>query len=236
MRRQLAASSALSLTLVAALSGCSNSDETPTASDLVAKAKSEATSAKSVDVLVSGDVNGTKTTLQASGTMNGSNQRQVQTQKDAKNEGIVVGKTAYLKGNKAFWTAIGASEANAAKLQDKWWKGETSTGGANPSFDVKSTLNTFFSSEDGKALAAKDATVTKTTTDGQATYTVKPKDSSKSTLIVTRDKKPKIVKITGYATELTKTKATYTFSKWNDVETFKAPSGAKPITSAGLTN
>ena len=233
MRRQFVTSSVISLAALATLSGCGNG-EPPAANDLVADVKKNATSAKSTHVLVSGDVNGVRTTMDVSGTLDGTNQRQIQTQKSARNEGFIVDKTGYLKGNSAFWTALGASEANAKKLQDAWWKADAAQ--SNPAFDVKGMLNTFFSSADGKALSSKDASVTESTTNGQETYTIKPKDSSKASIIVTRGKKPQLVQITGYASDLTKTKATYDFSEWNKVKHFEPPKGAKPITQAGLTN
>ena len=93
-------------------------------------------------------------------------------------------------------------------------------------------LTEFFDSEDGKKLASKDAKVAETKTAGKDTYTVSASDAKDAVkLVVTRDDKPQVVKIENYSSKLTNTKANYTFSKWNSVETYKAPSGAKPITS-----
>lgn len=233
MRRPLAFASLSSLVLVTAVTGCEQG--TPSASDLVNKAKANSTSAKSVALYIEGDVNGTKTTMQVDGRLDGSNQQQRQTQKDARNEGIILNKRGYLKGNQAFWTALGARSKDAAKLKDKWWVGEASGSDANPSINVKDVINTYARSADGKAAAAEDAKVTETTTAGQETYTITPKDTSKAKLIVTRGDKPRIVQITGYESDLTKTKANYTFSKWDSVEAFQAPKGAKPISEAGLS-
>lgn len=215
--------------LALALSACG---DTPSAADLTKNAKKTSTSAKSTAVDIVGSVNGARTTFGAYGTLNGSNQKQVQTQGKATSDGLIIGKQAYLKGNTEFWTQIGAPAADAKKLNGKWWTGAATDASSSPALDVKGLLNDFFNSADGKKLASKDAKVTESTTNGEETYTITdPKEKDGAKLTVTRDDNPQVVKIENYSSKLTNTKATYTFSKWGKVETFKAPKGAQPISS-----
>lgn len=214
---------------VVTLSAC---DSTPSATDLTKDARQASTSAKSTAVDIVGSVNGTKTTFSAYGTLDGSNQRQVQTQGKASSEGLIIGKQAYLKANTDFWTQIGTPAAEATKLNGKWWQGAATDPSSNPALDVKQLLTEFFDSADGKKLASKDAEVSDTTTDGHDTYTVTdPKEKDGAKLTVTRGDHPQVVKIENYSSKLTNTKATYTFTKWNTVETYRAPKDAKPISS-----
>lgn len=227
--RTTAAATLTTGTALLALSACGG---TPSAADLTKDAKSSSTSAKSTSVDIVGSVNGTRTTFSAYGATNGSNQKQIQTQGKASSEGLVIGKQAYLKANTDFWQQIGANATDAKKLNGKWWKGAANDPASNPALDVKQMLTEFFESEDGKKLASKDAKVAETKTAGKDTYTVSASDAKDAVkLVVTRDDKPQVVKIENYSSKLTNTKANYTFSKWNSVETYKAPSGAKPIAS-----
>lgn len=206
---------------------------TPSAADLTKDARQASTSAKTTAVDIVGSVNGTKTTFGAYGTLDGSNQKQVQTQGKASSEGLIIGKQPYLKANTEFWTQIGTPAAEATKLNGAWWQGSATDSSSNPALDIKQLLTDFFDSADGKTLASKDAEVEETTTNGEDTYTISdPKEKDGAKLTVTRGDHPHVVKIENYSSKLTNTKATYTFTKWDAVETFKAPEGAKPITSA----
>lgn len=218
-----------STALLLALAGCGGS--TPKASELASGAKSSSLHAKSVDVSIVGQLNGVRTQFDASGKLDGTNQRQIQSQGKAKSDGIIVGNKAYLKANQEFWQGIGTPAQTAGKLKDKWWVGD-STSGSSPALDVKKLLNDFFSSAEGKKLSSDKARVKESTTGGKPTYTVSdPDDLSAAKIIVTRDGDHRLVRIENYASQLTQTKASYSFSDWNSVKTYKAPSGAKPISS-----
>lgn len=227
--RTTATASVTAAVAVLTLSACGG---TPSAADLTKDARQASTSATSTAVDIVGSVNGTKTTFGAYGTLSGSNQKQVQTQGKASSEGLIVGKQAYLKANTDFWTQIGTPASEATKLNGTWWQGAASDSSSNPALDVKQLLTDFFDSAEGKKLASKDAEVSETTTNGEDTYTVSdPKEKDGVKLTVTRGDHPQVVKIENYSSKLTNTKATYTFTKWNTVETYQAPKGAKPITS-----
>lgn len=204
----------------------------PSADKLSTTVKKNSTEAKTTALDIEGTANGTKAKFGVHGTLSGSNQEQVQTQGKASSAGLIIDKKAYLKGNADFWREIRMPDAMAKKLDGKWWAAAPTPSQADPALDVKKLLNDFFASTDGKKLSSKDAQVTESTTDGQDTYTVSdPKKKTGVKLITTRGDDAKVVKIVDYRTAQDKSKATYTFSKWNGVETFKAPAGAKPITS-----
>lgn len=226
----LASVGTLALTL--SVSACSGG--TPDAAQLTKDAKQSASTAKSTTVRIDGTMADTKTTMTVTGTMDGSNQTQTQVQGQNRSDGVVLGRTAYLKANAGYWQAIGASKSQASKLADKWWTG-TANADQSPAVNVKEVVNEFFTSDDGKALASKDAKVAETQTGGQDTYTItNPKKSGAPALIVTRGDTTQIVQIKDFASKLTTTKATFTFSGWNTAKTVTAPAGAKPISAAGI--
>lgn len=221
----------LAAALILSLGACSG-DDAPDAAKLTADAQKASTGAKSVAVDIVGDVNGTKTTMNVAGALDGSNQKQIQAQKSASSEGLVIAKQAYLKGNTAFWQQIGTPAATAQKLNGGWWQGQASDSASSPAVDIKKLLTDFFASDEGKKLTGKDAKVAETTTAGVDTYTVSdPKDADAPKISVKRDGDHQLVKIENYSSALTNTKAGYTFTRWNSIEKFTAPSGAKPITS-----
>lgn len=113
--RTLAAATAVTALLTVSVSACGSSSSTPSAAQVVGKAKKDALSAQSTSMSISGSVQGQTVRLDASGTMDGKNQRQSQSAAKLKSDEYIVGGTAYFKANRDFLVAQGMNDSQDRK-------------------------------------------------------------------------------------------------------------------------
>ena len=196
----------------------------PTAAELFEQARTTALSAKSAHITGSVTDDGKPTTIDLSGTTDGSNQSlELGVGGGAKATILTVAGKYYLLGNAKFWSEqLGG---DAAKLLDgKYVKIPPAEAKDFGDLTIKSLLTDMFADKEmQKALKSASAKVTKTTVDGAAAYSIG--DKSGGELVVSADGKATIFKIVGPTDD----DGELEFSEWNKVAKVAAPNPSTVI-------
>ncbi len=213
-RRAFAVVLSLSLALLAGCSG-GGSGSTPTAAELYQQARDTAKAATSAHVTGSMAQGNEKAEIDLAGTRDGKNQKLILKTAGVTIEIMTVDGNVFMKTDTAFWEQNGGAEV-AELIGDKYVTGPMASSAVSSDMNLGSLLDDMFAEQ---SLASTDAAakVEKSTLDGADVYVLSDPGDAASTITVSADGKATIHKIKATQGELT-------FTDWNAVTPFAAPS------------
>ena len=211
--------------------GSSTSTPSPTkkpgAGAVYKQARQSALAAKSGHVSGTVSEEGSSTSIDLRGAVDGSNQKVTFA---APAEGtftlLTVGGKNWVQGDKKFWTT-NADAATATQLTGKYVAVPASQAKDFGDTNLKGLLTEMFSDKSLSALESLATAVTETDVNGIKAYVLQDKGTDDGQVFVTADGKAQLLKIVGPKDDA----GTLTFSEWDAVPPFSAPPASQVVTS-----